>query len=56
MLVTKQLIDPNDFQCRKKNTMEVNGVQQLSGYQHSSKYLHFCSAEEEKKSYRFETT
>jgi len=27
-------------------TMEVNGVHQLSGYQHSSKYLHLCSAEE----------
>jgi len=27
-------------------TMEVNGGQQLSSYQHSSKYLLLCSTEE----------
>ena len=37
------------------STMEVNGVHQLSGYRHSSKYLLLCS-EEERNSYRFKTT
>ncbi len=26
-----------------KNTMEIDGYQQLFGYQHSSKYLLLCS-------------
>jgi len=30
----------------RKNTMEVNGYRQLSGYQHSLKYLLLCSTEE----------
>ncbi len=34
-------------------TMEVNGYQQLFGYQHSSKYHLLCSAEK-MNSYRFE--
>jgi len=37
------------------NTMEVNGVHELSGCRHSSKYIPLCSAEE-RKSYRYETT
>jgi len=36
------LMDPIDFHSREKNTMEVNGVHQLSGYRHSSKYLILC--------------
>jgi len=50
MLVTKQ--------CRGvflSHTMKVNGVHQLFGYQHSSKYLLLCSAEERNSS-RFGTT
>jgi len=47
------LIDPSDFYGMKQSTMEVIGVHQLSGYWHSSKYLHSCSAEE-RNSYRFE--
>ncbi len=35
----------SDFHSMEKNTMEVNGYQQLFGYQHSSKYLLLCSAE-----------
>jgi len=36
-------------------TMEVNGVHQLSGCWHPSKYLPLCSAEE-RNSYKFEKT
>jgi len=46
---------PNDIHSRKKKSMEFNGVQQMFGYRHSSKYLLLCSAEE-RNSYRFETT
>jgi len=41
MLVTRQLLDPIDFHCRK-----VSGCCQLSGYQQSSKYLLLCSTKE----------
>jgi len=37
-------------------TMEVNGIHQLSGYRHSSKYLLFFCSAEERNLYRFETT
>jgi len=53
MSVTKEL---TSIKKKKKNsTMEVNGVHQLSSYQHSSKYLLLCSAED-RNSYRFGTT
>jgi len=42
MAVTKQFMGPTDFHSRNKNTVEVNGDHQLSGYQHSSKYLLLC--------------
>jgi len=42
--ITKQLMNSIDFHSRK-NTLEVNG-EQLFGYQHSSKYLLVCSAED----------
>ncbi len=35
MLVTKQPLVAIDFHRGKKNTMEINGYQQLFGYQHS---------------------
>jgi len=54
MLITKQLMYPIDFHSIFLPTIEFNGVHQLSGYQHSSKYLPLCSAEE-RNSYRFET-
>jgi len=55
MLVSKLLTGPIDFQmAEKKNTMEVNRDHQLFGYQHSSKYLLLCSAEE-RNSYKFGT-
>jgi len=38
-----------------ENTMEVNGAQQLFGYQHSSKYRLLCSAKQ-RNSYRLKTT
>jgi len=39
MLVTRELMAPIGFHCRKKKyTMRVNGCLQLSGYQHSSTY------------------
>ena len=41
-------MDPIDFHSRKKNTMEVNGDQQLFNYQPSLKYLILCLAEERK--------
>ncbi len=37
--VTKQVMVAIDFHSMGKNTMEVNGYQQMFGYQHSSKYL-----------------
>ncbi len=37
--VTKQVTAAIDFHSMGKNTMEVNGYQQMFGYQHSSKYL-----------------
>ncbi len=42
-ILKKQLLVATDFHRMKKlkNTMEVNGYQLLSGYQHSSKIL-FC--------------
>jgi len=45
MSVTRQLMDNIDLQSRRKNTMDVNGVHQLFGYQHSSKNLLMCSAQ-----------
>jgi len=54
MIGTKQFFGIIDFHSRKKNTMEVNGAQQLFGSNRSSKYLSLCSAEE-RKSYRFAT-
>ncbi len=53
MLLT-QLMETIDFHCTGKNTMEVNGYRQLSGYQHSSEYLILRSTEE-RNSYRFGT-
>jgi len=44
MLVTRQLMDPIDFHSKNKN--KYNGVHQLSGYQHTTKYLLLCSTEE----------
>ncbi len=41
MLATKQLTVAIDFHSEERNTMEVNGYRQLSGYQHYSKYLFF---------------
>jgi len=41
MLVTKQFLVPIDFHCIFFHTMEVNGDQQLFGYQHSSKNVVF---------------
>jgi len=46
MSVTKDLMDPIDFQCSFFPTVEVNGVHQLFGYPYSSKYLLLCSAEQ----------
>jgi len=51
--VSNQLMNPIDFH-RYKNTMEVNGIHQLFGYQHSSTYL-FLVFSRSKRS-RFETT
>jgi len=45
---------PHLLPYRKKNTMEVNGVQKKSGYKHSSKYLALRSAE--KNAYSVGTT
>jgi len=53
MLVTKQLMVAIVGK-KNKNTMEVNGYRQLSGYQHSSEYLLLCPTEE-RNSYRFGT-
>jgi len=39
----KQLTAPIHFHCGEKNTMEVNGYRQPSGYHHSSKFLLLCS-------------
>jgi len=39
MLVKRQLLVAIYFRSRKSNAMEVNGHRQLSGYQHSSKYV-----------------
>jgi len=48
MLVTRQLTAPIEFHSMgKKNTMDVNGCHQLSGYRHYSKYLPLCSSEKE---------
>ncbi len=44
MLVAQQLTVPIDFHSMEKNIMEVNGYQQMFGYQHSPKYLLLCSA------------
>jgi len=49
MSVTKQLMDPV---IGGKNTTEVNGVHQLFGYQHSSKY-HLLFLPGERNSYMF---
>jgi len=40
---------------RETNTIEVNGVHQLSGCSHSSKHFILCSTNE-RNSYGFETT
>jgi len=53
VLVTRQFTEVIDL-IYIFPTMQVNGCRQLSGYQHSLKYL-FCSAEEI-NSYRFWTT
>ena len=56
--VCNQTVDSSlaiDFHSIFFPTMEVNGFRQLSGYQHSSKYLLFTSTEE-RNSYRFGTT
>ncbi len=50
MLITKPFLVHIDFHNTDKNTMEVNGCRQLSGYQRSPKYL--LSSTEEGKSYR----
>ncbi len=55
MLVTKQLTVAIDFHSMETDIMEVNGYRQLFSYQHSSKYLLLCSAEEINE-YIFETT
>jgi len=39
-----------------KSTMEVKVEPKLFGYKHFSKYILLCSAEEDKKSYRFGTS
>ncbi len=52
MLETKHLTVAIDFHSIEKNTMEINGYHQLFGFQHSSKYLLLCSAEE-RNSYSF---
>ncbi len=46
--ITKQLLVPIDFPTieKKKKTMEINWVQQLFGYQHSSKYIILCSTKD----------
>ncbi len=46
MLGTKQLLLTTNLHSRKKNTMEINGYQQLFGTQHSLKYL-LCWTDEE---------
>jgi len=48
-------VDNQTVDGHQMNTMEVNGVHELSGCRHSSKYIPLCSAEE-RKSYRYETT
>jgi len=40
---------------KEKSTMEVNGQQELFGWQNSSKYLLLCSTEQ-RNSYKFRTT
>ncbi len=39
MLGTKQLLLTTNLHSRKKNTMEINGYQQLFGNKHSLKYI-----------------
>ncbi len=39
MLVTEQLLVSIEFHSLGKHTMEVNGDQELFGYQASTKYL-----------------
>ncbi len=51
--VIKQLTVTIDFHSMEKNTMQVNGYQQLFGFQHPLKYLHLCSSEE--RNYRIGT-
>jgi len=55
MLVTRQLTVAIDFHSIFFFLLEVNGYRQLSGYQHSIKYLLLCSIEE-RSSYRFGNT
>ncbi len=43
MWVTKQFMVPSDFHFF---SIKVSGDQQLFGYQHSSKYILLCSAQE----------
>ncbi len=38
-----ELLVPIDFHSRERNTMEVNRDHQPFDYQHSSKYLLYCS-------------
>ncbi len=53
--VGNQTVDGSRHTMEKKYTMEVNVYRQLFGYQHSTKYIILCSAEET-NSYRFGMT
>ncbi len=53
--VTRLFWGTIDFHSRKKNTMEVNCVQELLCFSHSSEYLPLCSADQ-RHSYSLGTT